>query len=33
MSFHHLATQEPTGGEHGLFRWDMAAAPSGPGSP
>lgn len=27
---HHLATQESTGGEHGLFRWDMAAEPSGP---
>ena len=27
---HHLATQASTGGEYGLFRWDMAAAPSGP---
>lgn len=27
---HHLATQASTGGEYGLFRWDMAAAPGGP---
>ncbi|SNS21255.1 Cupin domain protein [Geodermatophilus pulveris] len=27
---HHLATQASTGGDYGLFRWDMAAAPSGP---
>ena len=27
---YHLATQASTGGEYGLFRWDMAAAPSGP---
>ncbi|MFC3688744.1 cupin domain-containing protein [Aquipuribacter hungaricus] len=28
---HHLATQASTGGEYGLFRWDMAAGPGGPG--
>ena len=27
---HHLATQTSTGGEYGLFRWDMTAEPSGP---
>ncbi len=27
---HHLATQASTGGDYGLFKWDMAAAPSGP---
>lgn len=27
---HHLATEASTGGEYGLFRWDMGAAPSGP---
>jgi mannose-6-phosphate isomerase-like protein (cupin superfamily) len=27
---HHLATSAATGGGYGLFRWDMAAAPSGP---
>ena len=27
---HYLATGESTGGQFGLYRWEMAAAPSGP---
>jgi mannose-6-phosphate isomerase-like protein (cupin superfamily) len=27
---HYLATGADTGGDFGLYRWDMAAAPSGP---
>jgi mannose-6-phosphate isomerase-like protein (cupin superfamily) len=27
---HYLATGESTGGKFGLYRWEMAAAPSGP---
>ena len=27
---HHLATRALTGGDYGLFRWDMPAGPSGP---
>jgi mannose-6-phosphate isomerase-like protein (cupin superfamily) len=28
---HYLATTETTGGEFGLYRWEMSAEPSGPG--
>lgn len=28
----YLATQESTSNEYGLFRWDFAEAPSGPGT-
>jgi mannose-6-phosphate isomerase-like protein (cupin superfamily) len=28
---HYLATGTSTGGKFGLYRWDMGAAPSGPG--
>jgi mannose-6-phosphate isomerase-like protein (cupin superfamily) len=28
----YLATQESTSNEYGLYRWDFAAAPSGPGT-
>ena len=28
---HYLATGAGTGGDYGLYRWDMSAAPSGPG--
>lgn len=28
---HYLATGATTGGDYGLYRWDMSAAPSGPG--
>jgi mannose-6-phosphate isomerase-like protein (cupin superfamily) len=27
---HYLSTGETTGGKFGLYRWEMAAAPSGP---
>jgi oxalate decarboxylase/phosphoglucose isomerase-like protein (cupin superfamily) len=27
---HYLATTASTGGEYGMYRWDFAAAPSGP---
>jgi mannose-6-phosphate isomerase-like protein (cupin superfamily) len=29
---HYLATGESTAGEFGLYRWEMAAEPSGPGA-
>jgi mannose-6-phosphate isomerase-like protein (cupin superfamily) len=28
---HYLATGTTTGGDYGLYRWDMSASPSGPG--
>jgi quercetin dioxygenase-like cupin family protein len=28
---HYLATTESTGGQFGLYRWEMSAEPSGPG--
>ena len=28
---HYLATGSTTGGDYGLYRWDMSASPSGPG--
>jgi mannose-6-phosphate isomerase-like protein (cupin superfamily) len=31
-SVHYLATGSGTGGDYGLYRWEMGAAPSGPGA-
>jgi hypothetical protein len=29
---HYLATGESTGGQYGLYRWDMGSKPGGPGA-